>query len=124
MDRVLEKKVSTYNGLHFNYLDELEKMPWWKDKKTGQKVLPHCVDVRNSCGYISLIKLKITMNQVMDHPENGDMNDESLQDLKEELDNLEMCGNNLTKKNNLTLKINNDKDDDSYCWTLHDIKYG
>ena len=99
-------------------------MSWWKDKKTGQKVLPHCVDVRNSCGYISLIKLKVTKDKDKDHPENGDMNDEDISVLEEELDNLEMCGNNLTKKTNLALKINNDKDDDSYCWTLHDIKYG
>ena len=101
-------------------------MSWWKDKKTGQKVLPPSVDVRNSCGYISLIKLKVTKDdKENDHPENGDMNDEDANLLKEELDNLEVRENNLTKKPNLTLKIlNNDKDDDSYCWTLNDIKYG
>ena len=91
--------------LVIQFSDELEKMPWWRNK-SGQKNIPDCIDIINGVGYISLIKLNALHDNAAafnDTPKNGDMNEDDANLLEEEIDNLEL--DDKKKKNNLTLNL-------------------
>lgn len=81
-------------------------------------MLPSSVDVRNCCGYISLLKLKDVNDNFRTNGEeakNGQMNDENASLLQEEVDNIPD-----TKPKKLALE----DDEDEGNWMLMDIKFG
>lgn len=97
--------------------EKLEQdLPRWRGLD-GKRMLPNSVDIRNCCGYISLLKLK-DMNdnfKTFEEAKNGQMNEENASLLQEEVDNIPD-----SKPKKLTL---NDEEDVGK-WMLMDIKFG
>ena len=72
-------------------------MPNWK-QKDGKTLLPSAVDIQNCCGYITLLSLDDSDDGFFDGvvqtgngnnlPRNGEMNEENLDLLMEEVDNI------------------------------------
>ena len=72
-------------------------MPNWK-QKDGKTLLPSAVDIKNCCGYITLLSLDDADDGFFDGvvqtgngnnlPRNGEMNEENLDLLMEEVDNI------------------------------------
>ncbi len=107
---------------------QLQKdLTWWKTSN-GHSNLPAGVDIRNNCGYISMIKLQPILQDEdeVDGCNNGDMNDEGADLLREEIDNLDT--EKSQKPTTLDLGIHSNKNESQSSrrgqWTLLDIKYG
>lgn len=111
--------ISKSLNMIFNISDQLERdLPWWKTKN-GLKALPAAVDVRNCCGYVTLIKLNISNDNDHGAPKNGDMNDEDANLLMEEVDSISETSGAARSKLNLPLTESSHGQ-----WMLLDVKFG
>ena len=116
------------------FVDQLEKeLPNWK-QKDGKKLLPSAVDIQNCCGYITLLSLDDSDDGFFDGvvqtgngnnlPRNGEMNEENLDLLKEEVDNIpdtSMMGTKPKSLGPLDIAAGQKAGEN---WILLDIKYG
>jgi len=97
----------------------------WK-QKDGKELLPSTIDIKNCCGYISLLNLDDSED--MDNvgqvgnilPRNGEMNEESLDLLQEEVDNIPETSVTQKPRNLATLNAI----EKTGNWMLLDIKFG
>ena len=116
------------------FVDQLEKeLPNWK-QKDGKTLLPSAVDIQNCCGYITLLSLDDADDGFFDGvvqtgngnnlPRNGEMNEENLDLLMEEVDNIpdtSMMGAKPKNIGPLNIAAGQKAGEN---WILLDIKFG
>ena len=87
-------------------------------------MLPPAVDIRNACGYISLLNLEVMddNNESSGAPKNGEMNEANATLLQEEVDNVVEDGRKSSKSKQKMSLLNDNEFRKK--WMLLDIKFG